>query len=609
MAIITGGAGADTLPGTAAVDTIEAFGGADSLVSSQGADTLDGGDGFDFVDYIDDTAGVDVDIDAGTARDGWADIDRLIAIEHVRGSFLDDVIRGDEGYNYLDGEDGADTLNARYGDDGLRGGGGDDVLIGGGLFDLDDPNAFAEYDFADYRGTANGVVVDLANGTVYGGAGAGNDVLIGIESARGSSFADTFYGGSGADFEGFVGGGGDDRIHGDGVTNTRAEYWDAAGAVTIVLDAGGDGTASGAGVGTDALFDVNFFRGSSFADRFDASAFANGVGGGDFNHFQGDAGNDTVVGNGNTRIDYRSATIGVTVDLVVGSAGDGLGGVDSFHGVNQVRGSGFADTLSGGVDDDYEGFEGRGGNDRIDGRSGFDEAIYSLDGVPAAGISVDLAAGIVVGDPATSGTDTLISVEAVRGTIVDDLFDATGFAGGDGAANGPGTAVDPRFNVFEGMAGDDTVVGNGFTAISYVNAGSGVTVTFTAAGEVDRAATTAPAPTRSPGSRASSAPISTTPSSAATIRPARMSAISSTSPAMAGTTISTVATASTWPTTAGPPKAWWSTSGREAPRVAPRRVPTSSSTSRRPTVRASTTRCAAAPPRPTSSSSAAVAAT
>jgi len=42
-----------------------------------------------------------------------------------------------------------------------------------------------------------------------------------------------------------------------------------------------------------------------------------------------------------------------------------------------------------------ENFVGGVGNDFIDGRGGFDRAVYSIDAAVAAGISVNLAAGIV----------------------------------------------------------------------------------------------------------------------------------------------------------------------------------------------------------------------
>ena len=71
------------------------------------------------------------------------------------------------------------------------------------------------------------------------------------------------------------------------------------------------------------------------------------------------------------------ATGPVTVDLAAGTAdGDASVGHDTFTGVNRVRGSYFADTLLGSNNPSgtAEIFEGRGGDDFINGLGGFDRA-------------------------------------------------------------------------------------------------------------------------------------------------------------------------------------------------------------------------------------------
>jgi hypothetical protein len=68
------------------------------------------------------------------------------------------------------------------------------------------------------------------------------------------------------------------------------------------------------------------------------------------------AGNDQVIGNGGTRIDYQSSGVGVDVNLGTGLAqardtttSDYLNvGFDSFSGVFRVRGSNLNDKLTGG---------------------------------------------------------------------------------------------------------------------------------------------------------------------------------------------------------------------------------------------------------------------
>ena len=75
---------------------------------------------------------------------------------------------------------------------------------------------------------------------------------------------------------------------------------------------------------------------------------------GAFNEFEGMGGNDTITGNGNTRISYLSAAAGVTVTFSGSGSGTAQGtasgdiagvGIDTFTGVNAVRGSNFADTF------------------------------------------------------------------------------------------------------------------------------------------------------------------------------------------------------------------------------------------------------------------------
>src|SRR4029079_17799434 len=112
-----------------------------------------------------------------------------------------------------------------------------------------------------------------------------------------------------------------------------------------------------------------------------------------------------IYGNGGTRISYVNAGAGVTVDITAGMArGTDAGdvaqvGTDSFSGVSSVRGSNFGDMLLGSDNGNtsFELFEGRGGNDTINGRGGLDRAIYNNDAGTTSGITVNLAAGTVAG--------------------------------------------------------------------------------------------------------------------------------------------------------------------------------------------------------------------
>jgi VCBS repeat-containing protein len=319
---------------------------------------------------------------------------------------------------------------------------------------------------------------------------SGNDVLTGtaaIDTIDGLEGNDQISGGDGADL--LFGGAGNDRIAGNagddhidgGAGFDRALYTDATGGVAINMAAG---TASGAGVGSDTLVNVEAIVGSAFDDTYNATGFTgiSGIPGSPigYNEFEGGGGNDTVIGTVNaegaflTRVSYVSATSGVTVDLAAGTAdGDASVGHDTFlGGIQSVWGSSHDDVLRGSNNGfgTAEVFAGFAGNDTIDGRGGFDRVDYNQDPTTTSGITVHLAAGTVTGD-ASVGTDTLLSIEAVRGTNFADTYDATGFSGTSVNAGSFGT-----FNEFTGGGGNDTIIGNGNTRLSFNNATSGVTV-------------------------------------------------------------------------------------------------------------------------------------
>ena len=86
----------------------------------------------------------------------------------------------------------------------------------------------------------------------------------------------------------------------------------------------------------------------------------------------------------------------------------------------------------------------------------------------------------MTGDAAI-GTDTLRSVEGVRGTNFVDNYNASNFGGAgflDAFVNNVGNFG--TFNEFEGVGGNDNVTGNGNTRIAFYSASEGVTVDLTA---------------------------------------------------------------------------------------------------------------------------------
>ena len=327
--------------------------------------------------------------------------------------------------------------------------------------------------------------------------------------------------GSGALQDSFTGRAGNDAFDGGGDFD-RANYTAATGPITVNLAAGtvqGTG-ANGSSVGTDTLQSIELVGGTAFNDIYIATGFnsqsANAGStvrfnvAGTFNRFEGRGGDDTIVGNDDTQISYIHAFAGVTVDLDVGvadgsnplfQAGTIIGrafgtapgdvarvGTDTFSHVSRVIGSYHDDILIG--SDNPGGttqtFEGRGGNDFINGNGGIDAAAYNSDPADEFGNGIDVHLWLGT-DTVTGGfyvgRDDLRGIEGILGTEFNDSYDAhlfgtAGFT--DPNVNNVGNSG--TFNFFEGRGGDDTVTGNFGTRVQYTNASAGVTVILGANG-------------------------------------------------------------------------------------------------------------------------------
>ncbi len=445
------------------------------------------------------TGGISVSLAAGIITgDLSVGTDTLRSVELVRGTQFNDV------YNAANfGAVGFLASTNNVGDLGtfnqFEGMGGDDTITGNG-------NTRLDYNFA-----LAAVTVDLAAGTghstIADNADVGNDtitILGSVNSIRGSSYNDSLFGSGNNEY--FLGGYGDNSIDGRGGFD-RAVYSttqdDAlTGGITVNLAAG---TVTGdVSVGNDTLRSIEGITGSDFADTYVATGYglvgALNIGNnGAVNEIEGGGGNDTITGNGNTRVAFYGAQDGVTVDLTVGTsrgivAGDiAAVGTDAFSGVSSVAGSAFNDTFTGSNNaaGTAEEFAGRAGDDHIDGLGGFDRAFYNNDNSAASGIHVDMALGVVTGDAAI-GTDTLRSVEGIRGTNFADTYDASNFGLSgflDPSTDNVGSFT--TLNEIEGMGGNDIITGNGNTRIAFYNAFDGVTVDLnggtaqgTAAGDI-----------------------------------------------------------------------------------------------------------------------------
>ncbi len=452
---LTGDAGANRLLGLAGNDTLE---------GGSGADVLDGGAGSDIASYQGSSAGVSVDLAAGTASGGDAEGDTLTGIEWLRGSAHDDLlIGGGVAPAVLWGEGGNDSLHGHdtqadelYGGDGhdylfgngwndyLSGGVGNDQLTGGAGADI--LNGGEGSDFARYDASTAGVNVNLGTDTATGGHATG-DTLDNIEHLIGSAHADvltgdvysntlyglagsdSLYGGLGNDV--FLGGTGADAIHGgDGID--QAQYSSSASGVTVNLfltTAQSGGNAQG-----DILTSIEDVFGSDHADTI--------YGDNNVNTLWGYGGNDGLHGNGGN-------------DVIYGQDGN-----------DTVLGGGGDDTLYGGDGDDV--LAGNGGADTLDGGDGIDTASYAGSGV---GVTANLLDETLNADGEATG-DTFTSIENLRGSALGDTL--TGDAGA---------------NRLEGLAGNDTLFGgagadaldggDGVDTASYAGASAAVTINLT----------------------------------------------------------------------------------------------------------------------------------
>ncbi|MCK6450186.1 MAG: hypothetical protein L6R19_04915 [Alphaproteobacteria bacterium] len=207
---IDGGTGSDTILAASSTDfsAADLIQGIEAVQIGAGATATFTGDHVDGAAWnINGVAGSTETLEVNLAAGGSVDLSGL-----TFGPAWDDtpspgdedsvIVNGDAGDETMIGSSAADTMVANGGSDTLSGGLGDDVLDGGADNDVlnggdgddvltggpggDVLNGGAGFDTADYSGSADPVVFNLAFGTVTGGDGTG-DTLISIENVIGAA--------------------------------------------------------------------------------------------------------------------------------------------------------------------------------------------------------------------------------------------------------------------------------------------------------------------------------------------------------------------------------------------------------------------------------------
>ncbi|WP_299538047.1 calcium-binding protein [uncultured Herbaspirillum sp.] len=365
---------ADTLTGfaTAGVSSVLTGGkGADSLtaVLANRADT--------YASYAGSSAGVSINLQAGTGSGGDAQGDTLFNIDNLIGSSQNDTFFASANANKLSGgAGGSDTVN---------------------------------YSLSTSGDGTTGVTVDLSTGTGSGNYAQG-DTYVSIENAVGSAFNDTLTGFATAGTQSVLeGGAGADTITAvnGNRASTYASYAGSGSAVTIDLK---NGSGTGGDAQGDILVNIDNVIGSAFNDLFKASTQANKFDGGS---------------NGVDTVSYEYDTGGVTVDLTNTLAATGTYAAgDTFTNI---------DNLTGGAGNDT--FYASGVANFFDGGAGNNTVNYARSGSSA--VVVDLFHG--TGSGGYAAGDTYANIQNATGSAGSDTFYASSaaniFNGGAGGSD------------------------------------------------------------------------------------------------------------------------------------------------------------------------------
>ncbi|MEO1795248.1 MAG: calcium-binding protein, partial [Pseudomonadota bacterium] len=257
---------------------------------------------------------------------------------------------------------------------------------------------------------------------------------------------------------------GADTLDGGGGDRDEVSYTGSGEGITLYLDGrrsdGGD--ADG-----DVVTGFEIAYGSDFADTLIGDGAQNSLyGGQDDDILEGGAGGDLLDGGlGIDTATYAEALQGVSINLATGVNGAGDEAGDTYVSIERFQGSGFDDTLIGGLD--AVTLNGGGGQDFLEGSTLNDSLLGgSGNDTMIGGTGADtLIGGAGVDEADYSGSDAAISINLSAGATGDasgghaegdDLIDVENIVGSDFADLLIGNT---DANVLNGGGGSDTIAG------------------------------------------------------------------------------------------------------------------------------------------------------